>query len=184
MLAPIKRYWGLYGGWIAFLSSPYLVPAALLAVICLPLWAHPEKSGWADISISVMPSLMGFSIAAMTVMLAFSDSKSLKAVTQGGKENSFFVTTVANLMHFLVAQIVALLIAVIGKAYPYWFVAYPGVLAFFYAVVVSIAAAGQLLNTARIINKAASLPDNPTPPLTTIDGGSENQLRSGTGPRR
>jgi hypothetical protein len=120
---------------------------------------------------------MGFSIAAMTVMLAFSDSKSLKVVTQGGKEKSFFITTVASLMHFLVAQLAALIIAIVGKAWPHWIIAYVGMLAFFYALLVSVAAAGQLLNTARIINKAANLPDPPTNPTTDA---SDTSPQSGT----
>ncbi len=177
MLDPIRRYWHLYGGWEAFSRSRYMLPATLLGTLCVPLWIRPATSGWADIVIQVMPSLMGFSIAAMTVMLAFSDAKSLKAVTQGGKEKSYFVTTVANLMHFLVAQLASLIIAIVGKAYPHWTIAYFGMLVFFYALLVSIGAAGQLLNSARIINAAANLPD---PPTTPTNEESDSPPQSGT----
>jgi hypothetical protein len=136
----------------------------LFAGLCFPLWLHPDTSKWEEISISVLPSLMGFSIAAMAVMLAFSDSKSLRAVAQGGREDSYFVKTIANLMHFLVAQICALLLAILGKAFSFEWLALIGLFALAYAIGVSLAAAGQLMNAARIINKAASLPDNPTPP--------------------
>jgi len=120
---------------------------------------------------------MGFSIAAMTVLLAFSDTKSLKAVTQGGKEKSFFVTTFANLMHFLVAQLIALFLAILGKAFPFFVLSYFGMIALSYSVLVSLAAAGQLLNTARIINKASNLPEPPTPPPGEA---SDGQSQSGT----
>ena len=164
MLAPLKRYWKLYGGWTAFRSSPYLFAAALFADLCFPLWLHPETSRWEDISITVLPSLMGFSIAAIAVMLAFSDSKSLRVVTQGGREDSYFLKTIANLTHFLVAQIVALLLAILGKGFHFKMLAFFGIFALVYAIGVSLAAAGQLMNAARIINKAASLPDNQPPP--------------------
>lgn len=173
MLAPLKRYWKLYGGWNAFTDSPYILPALVFGSACFPLWLHPETSGWAEISISVLPSLMGFSIAAMAVMLAFSDTKSLRIITQGGKEASYFVKTIANLMHFLVAQIVALLFAILGKAFPWPPLALVGMITLSYAVAVSLAAAGQLMNAARIINKAASLPDPPTPPSAPESGDAE-----------
>ncbi len=170
MLNPIKRYWPLYGGWKAFWASPYILPATVFATACYPLWARNDTSPWADLSLEILPSLMGFSIAAMTVLLAFSDTKSLKAVTQGGKEKSFFVTTFANMMHFLVAQLIALFLAILGKAFSYFALSYVGMIALCYAVLVSLAAAGQLLNTARIINKAANLPDPPpTPPGEASD---------------
>jgi len=99
---------------------------------------------------------MGFSIAGMAIMLAFSHPESLRAITQKGKETSYFVKVSANLCHFLVAQIVALLCAVIRKSGLDWSpFSYFGVLTLLYAVFVSIGAAGQLFNTAIIMNKAA-----------------------------
>lgn len=178
MLTPIRRYWKLYGGWAALVRSAYILPAVIFSTVCFPLWANNTSSAWADISLDILPSLMGFSIAAMTVMLAFSDTKSLRAVTQKGKDNSYFVTTVANLMHFLVAQIIALLLAILGKSFSFFVLSYFGVIALSYAVLVSLAAAGQLLNTARIINKAANLPDAPTPAPSSEPSASQQQ--SGT----
>jgi len=108
---------------------------------------------------------MGFSVAGMTVLLAFSDSKSLRAITQKGRPDSYFVKTVANLFHFLFVQSVALILAVVASAFPRLPVPFPGyalsffgLLALIYAVFVAIAAAGQLLNTAMIINKAVWTP--------------------------
>lgn len=116
-----------------------------------------------------MPSLMGFSVAGMTVLLAFSDSKSLRAITQHGREDSYFTETVANLFHFLFVQMIALVLAILARAHPTLPTPFPAYAFFFfgvwtliYAIFVSIAAAGQLLNTAMIVNKAVWLPDAPT----------------------
>lgn len=161
MSHPLKSYWKLYGGVHAFLNSPYLFAAALMAALCYPFWTGPSSKTWPDISISVLPSLMGFSVAGMTVLLAFSDSKSLRAITQKGRYDSYFVKTVANLFHFLFIQSLALVLAVLAKAFPDlptpipgFCLSYLGLLALLYAIFVGIAAAGQLLNTAMIINKA------------------------------
>jgi hypothetical protein len=56
-----------------------------------------------------------------------------------------------------VVQIAALLLALLGKSYNHILLSYFGVLTLIYAVLASVALAGQLLNTARIINRAAAL---------------------------
>jgi hypothetical protein len=164
---PLKTYWKLYGGIFSFLKSPYLFAAVILTCICYPLWASATIQTWPGISISVLPSLMGFSVAGMTVLLAFSDSKSLRAITQKGRADSYFVKTVANLFHFLIVQSIALILAVVASAFPKLPTPFPayalsffGLLALIYAVFVAIAAGGQLLNTAMIINKAVWTPDS------------------------
>jgi hypothetical protein len=165
---PLKTYWRLYGGTFAFFNSPYLFVAVVLTCLCHKLWAVRPIAIWPDISFSVLPSLMGFSVAGMTVLLAFSDSKSLRAITQKGRSDSYFVQTVANLFHFLFVQTIALVLAILAKAFPWapvpvpgYILSFFGVLALTYAIFVAIAAAGQLLNTALIVNKAVWTPDPP-----------------------
>jgi hypothetical protein len=153
----LKRYWTLYGGWRALFRSPYLYAALLLSFACYPLWLQTTNSNWADISINILPSLMGFAVAGMAIMLAFSHPESLDAVTQKGREDSYFLKTIANLSHFLISQVVALLVAVIGHEVHNCVLAYVGVLTLLYALLTSVAAAGQLFNTARIMNTAAWL---------------------------
>jgi hypothetical protein len=162
----IKRYWKLYGGWRALLFSPYLAAAFIFVIPCVGLWQPGADAQWADMSINVLPNLMGFSIAGMTIMLAFSHPESLRAITQKGKETSYFLKVSANLCHFLAAQIVALLFAFVRKSGFDWSpFSYCGVLALLYAILVSIGAAGQLFNTAFIMNKAAG---------STSSGGGSN----------
>ena len=152
----INTYWKLYGGWRALLFSPYLAAAFIVAIPCVGLWQPGADATWADTSISVLPSLMGFSMAGMAIMLAFSHPESLRAVTQKGKGNSYFLKVAASLCHFLVVQIVALLCALVRKSGFEWApFSYFGVLMFLYAIFVSLGAAGQLFNTARIMNAAA-----------------------------
>lgn len=154
----INRYWKLYGGWRALLRSPYIYLAAIFAVALFPFWKPCAEPTWADMSISILPSLMGFSIAGMAIMLAFSHPQSLQAITQKGKDDSYFLKMGANLCHFLVVQVFALLLAILAKA---WggggLLSFLGVFALSYAILLALAAAGQLFNTARIMNAAAWL---------------------------
>jgi len=157
MFASVRRYWKLYGGWKAFFTSPYLYIALLLTATIFPLWANNnDKPDWPDMSINILPNLMGFSIAGMAVMLAFSHPTTLAVITEG-KEESFFLKTIINLVHFLVVQTTALLLAIGAKAFHVWPLYLLGMAALIYAVVLSVAAGCQLFNTARIMNKAAAL---------------------------
>lgn len=100
---------------------------------------------------------MGFSVAGMAIVLAFSHPSSLRAVTQKGREDSYFLKSIANLLHFLFAQVLALVVALVAKSVHFWVLSYFGVLLLLYALLVSLAAAGQLFNTAHIMNKAVEL---------------------------
>jgi hypothetical protein len=128
---------------------------------------------------------MGFSVAGMAILLAFSDSKSLRAITQKGRSDSYFVKTVANLFHFLVVQTVALLLAILAKAFsclpvpfPGYALSFYGLFALIYAIFVSVAAAGQLLNTATIINKAIWTPDPRTGGATGTQSSSDAEPKA------
>jgi len=135
-----------------------MAAAFIFVIPCVGLWQPGADASWADMSINILPNLMGFSIAGMAIMLAFSHPASLHAITQKGKGTSYFLKVAASLCHFLAAQIIALVFALIRKSGFDWSpFSYLGVLALLYAVFVSMGAAGQLFNTAVIMNKAASL---------------------------
>jgi hypothetical protein len=153
----VKRYWKLYGGWRAILRSHYIYAALIFTFVCYPLWRPGAGTDWADASENILPNLMGFSIAGMAIMLAFSHPQSLRAVTQKGKDDSYFLKVSANLVHFLVVQVIAIFTAIAGKPLGCWPVAFFGVFTLLYAILLGIAAAGQLFNTARIMNTAAWL---------------------------
>ena len=65
------KYWALYGGWRAVFDSGYSYTAIMLTVVSAGLWT---QANWWDISIAVLPSMMGFSIAAFALIIAVGDS--------------------------------------------------------------------------------------------------------------
>jgi hypothetical protein len=156
-----RLYWHLYGGWRAVLTSPYLHFALLITAICSPVWYDNTKGAaiWANAAVNILPNMMGFSIAGMAIFLAFSNESTMKAVTEEGEPESFFVATVANFFHFILIQTIALLLGFVGLHYTHHALSGFGVFFLVYALAVSPAMAMQLFHTSRIINAAESLPD-------------------------
>lgn len=108
--------WKIYGGFAAVLRSGYFWSAVLIWAILWPIWI---VEGWWEISITVIPGLLGFSLAAMAMVLAFGNTQ-LKSVLngrRGGGDESPFMQMAATFSIFLLIQIIAIILAVGAKAY-------------------------------------------------------------------
>jgi len=160
-----RIYWHLYGGWRAVYQSPYLHLALVITAICSPVWLDNKNGApiWAGAAVNILPNLMGFSIAGMAIFLAFSNPNTMRAVTEDGEPESYFVATTANFFHFILIQTIALMLGFIGSQYVCKPLSFFGVLFLVYALLVSPALAMQLLQTARIINAAESIKPKPRP---------------------
>lgn len=111
-------YWSAYGGWKALFSSFYLLISLFLLVVLYPFWS---KSGWWDTVITIMPNMIGFSLAGLSIWLATGDEK-LKSTISGthpvsSKKHSPYIKTNASFVHFILVQVFSLLAAIIAKAY-------------------------------------------------------------------
>ncbi|MGO8153214.1 hypothetical protein [Rhizobium leguminosarum] len=161
-----RTYWRLYGGFSALFGSPYLYVGLALTGLLAPFWLEVDEKGgrlWAQTAIDTVPSMLGFSMGGMAIMLAFSNASIFGAITQKGSPTSYFVTVVANFYHFILVQTLAILSALACMAYPNDFTSAVGFFVFSYAILVGIATAGQLLGTAQIFNASASLPVSKEP---------------------
>src|SRR6202035_2790028 len=105
----VRRYWIIYGGYRALLGSPYLHIALALSGICLWLWAqnaqHEYLAKASDIAIAAIPNLLGFTVGAFAIVLAFSSAKIFKTLAEEGEPLSFFMKLTANLVHFILIQV-------------------------------------------------------------------------------
>lgn len=99
-------------------------------------------------------------MGGMAIMLAFTDAKVLRVVAQRGKPDSAFMKVIASFFHFILIQTLAIFGALISKAYSSDVVSIIGTFLFLYGVLVGLATAGQLLQTARIFNAIASFVDD------------------------
>lgn len=172
-IRPLSRYWDAYGGWREFVSSLYLWVAFFFTVLTYPAWLKVDEDGistWAELPTSILPNILGFSMGGMAIMLAFAGSNVFLHLTENGKQHSYFIKIVASFYHFILAQTFAIFMGLLCRVYTSMILSFIGYWALCYALLVSLATAAQLFNTARIANIAASIPTD-----TVKSDNSENR---------
>lgn len=93
-------------------------------------------------------------------MLAFAGSNVFRIISEGGKNKSHFLKVISAFYHFIFMQTISILLGLLCKVYNNIYISALGYTMMIYAVVVTLATAAQLFNTARIANEAASLTDD------------------------
>lgn len=155
----LRNYWAAYGGRDALLRSPYVHISAFLTAVCCVFWSRGENAAHAaDIAVGVLPNLLGFTVGALAIVLAFSSADIFKLLSEDGEPTSFFLTLTANLVHFVFVQVVALITGIVAKIVEFRFLDILSLFLLLYAVLVTLSAAFQLFQTARIFNARASVP--------------------------
>ena len=124
------------------------------------------KGGWPEITLSVVPNLLGFTLGAMAIVLAFPSSRLFSVVHENGREDSFYIELAARFVHFIFVQVIALLVALIGKAYEVKLLSFLGAFFLVYAVVCAGMTALSLFGIAQINN-------HPNSKLFLKEGGEE-----------
>lgn len=109
------RYWGAYGGWRALFSSPYFHFAVVVLIPTAPFWLW---SPWFDQVISVVPSLLGFSLGGFAMFLSFGDERFKALIASKGAKTSvsMYMSICSAFVHFIIVQIFSLVFAVAFKA--------------------------------------------------------------------
>lgn len=110
------KYFRAYGGLNALVQSRYFILAAVTSVMC---WRYFTSPKWWDIVLSIVPGLVGFSMAGVAIFVSLG-SDSLRAVIAGKKkgesDESPFMSFMAMFTHFIVVQLLALIAAFLSKA--------------------------------------------------------------------
>jgi len=111
-----RSYWKVYGGASGVVFSPYFWASILLSLVCLPICLEPK---WWEIPKNILPSLIGYSIAGFSLWLSFG-SDSFKKAFASKKRNghSYYLGVTTTFFHFVLVQIIALLLAIIAEAKP------------------------------------------------------------------
>lgn len=114
-----NRYWVAYGGWKEILFSPYFHIAVLLTLALEHSWTNGE---WWNTAITILPSLIGFSLGGFAIWLGFGDEKFRELISHQaeGEKTSPYIELSATFAHFIVIQLIALIGALIaqGMAFP------------------------------------------------------------------
>ena len=148
-----KTYWHAYGGWKALAKSPYLHFSLLISFACFPVWntAH-DTWAWYDISLSVIPNVLGFSLGGYAILLAFGNENFLKLIAGNEEDDdvSPYMQANACFIHFIVMQFVSLVFSVIARIWELkaGYVPMVGFMVFCYAIMTALAAAFAILELA------------------------------------
>lgn len=116
-------YWKVYGGWRAVLRSFYFHIALAITIACWTLW---KDGGWWDHSLNLLPSLLGFSLGAFAILLAFGNENFQRIMAIRPKDNKAAYESVATgFTHFIIVQFSGIALAFLAKAWyveaPHWF---------------------------------------------------------------
>ena len=110
-----SRYWKAYGGCKSLLKSVYFRAAFILTCLLFPAWSQP---GWWEDVVGIMPNLLGFSLGGYAMWMAIGDDD-FRALISGSKkdEPSPYMSVNATFVHFILLQVLSIILAVIAKAY-------------------------------------------------------------------
>lgn len=109
------RYWRAYGGWHALFTSPYLHMAILVSLVLRHSWL---ETAWWETASSVIPNIIGFTLAGFTIWLGFGNEQFQHILSQkrAHKEFSNYIVVSATFVHFILVGAMSLLAALFAKA--------------------------------------------------------------------
>lgn len=170
------RYWHDYGRLKKLITSPYLHISIILTALMFPFWLYKH---WWDTALSVLPNVLGFTLAGFTIWLGFGDERFQNIILKRKNKTSPFMGVSAGFAHFIVIQILAILSALWAEATnfslpesynlpTYVYLLSPighfiGFFLFIYALMTALAATMGVFRTASWYEK---IQNTPTPPAS------------------
>lgn len=126
VFSDLRDYVVYYGGVWRMLLAPYAHAALLGTVVCYGIW-HGRL--WYETPLQVLPSLLGFTLAAYALLLGFGDDRFRSFLAErdpnepGTQRGDPFSTNLllrvsSIFLHFVVVQIVALTMAIVASSHP------------------------------------------------------------------
>jgi len=149
-LGEVRDYWRVYGGLGSVLTSPAFLLALGVTSFSSVLWKDCQ---WYQVSFSILPNLLGFSIGAFAIVLAFPATTLFEVIAEDGRDDSFYMDMAARFVHFVCVQVIALLLALLGKTYHSHALAFFGILFLTYAITVAFMTALNFLYVAKLYNE-------------------------------
>ena len=152
MASAYKVYWEAYGGFSALIKSNYLYASVLFVLVAPKAWMLKDDNGryaWTETALSITPSMLGFSLGAMAILLAIGASTFLN-VSQKGGNDSLYMKAIAAFFHFMLVQIISILSAIFVGSWNFVLVSLFGYFIFVYAIFCGLAAAAALVDLAEV----------------------------------
>ena len=107
-------YKALFGTIDETLYSPYFHFACVLSIITV--WVPEKTTEWQSIAQDILPDMLGFSLGGYAVLISFGDTKFRQYLAKkkpNGGNNSLFMLLNGVFVHFIIAQLLAIIIAVL-----------------------------------------------------------------------
>ena len=121
------------------------------------------------LTVDIAPSMLGFALGGMAIMLAFSSGKFLDAIRQKGKPDSYFLKMIASFFHFAVVLASAIILVFVQKMV--WLhttilnaASFLGFFMSLYGILLVLATAASVWHTARIFNEVRESDNAPRGP--------------------
>jgi hypothetical protein len=149
----LKGYWAAYGGWKAVIKSPAVLASLVISLLSFPYW----KCGtWPELSTSIVPNLLGFTLGAMAVVLAFPSTKIFKIIVEDGARDSYYIDLSSKFVHFIFVHVISIILAILGKSYTVIPLSFVGFFFLCYAVLCAAMTGLALFGVAQIFNHPAA----------------------------
>ncbi len=119
LLDGLRLIYRQYGGLGAVFASGYFWISVALALLC---WRMTQDGSWVPLSLSVLPSIAGFSVAAYALIFAVLDRDALNVLSPPSAElggRSPILMVASSISHAVIVQITALLYAFVFQAKPF-----------------------------------------------------------------
>jgi len=105
--------WRNMGGSRELLKSFDFRVACLVTLLCAPAWIG---SGWWDDAISVIPSLLGFTLGGFAIFLGFGSDQFKEMIADEDEVKSEYLSVSSAFLFIVAVQVAALLYAIVAKA--------------------------------------------------------------------
>ena len=143
------KYWNYFGGGRALLGSIYLWVAIGISLF---LNYYAKDLLWVKPTLAILPNLLGFTVAAYAILVAFGDEEFKKIIVTYPKrtQHSFFMTVNGTFCHFIITQSTTLVYAVVFEGLGLQGTAYKiiGMVLLLYSLLFAVAVALAMLTIA------------------------------------
>lgn len=150
LVEDIYDWWSTYGGLKALLCSPFLLFSIIVTGLCYNQLGH--GSTWNEDVKGVLPNLLGFSLGAMAILLTLPSTKTFSAYRENGIKKSYYMNIASSFTHFIIIQVITLIIAVIYPSYSCVLFNIIGFFFFIYSLVSGVSICLLLYSIARDFN--------------------------------
>lgn len=121
----------------------------MIGTLLFPIWSDNQSS---DLAFQIVPNLLGFSIGAMAIVLAFPSTAVFDVLAEDGREDSYYMELAARLVHFVFIQALTLVAALLARAFPFFLLSYVSLVLLTYAILSAALTALALYELAMIYN--------------------------------